>query len=75
MTNIREQAALSAAGKALADNVEEGDKLSKVWSQDIIDEANYTLRQRGLKIIVHTDRFVFLGPGWEVIDELSAVEL
>lgn len=32
MTNIREQAALSAAGKALADNVEEGDKLSKVWS-------------------------------------------
>ena len=49
---IHEQALLSAAGYTLASKLSLGDTLStELWSQEIIDEANYTLRQKGLKII------------------------
>ena len=63
--SAREQAALSAMGAALASVIELGDVLEAGHPRAIIDEANYALRARGLRIVaIHTNTRVL----WKVCE-------
>jgi hypothetical protein len=53
---LREQAALSAMGAELANLMSLGDVLELPYPRALIDEANYTLRARGLVILVNRER-------------------
>jgi hypothetical protein len=70
----REEAALSAAGHAYAHHVELGDVLDVVLPKEFVDEINYTLRVRGLRL-VPTMR-VALGRGtrqWECVQVAAGI--